>query len=919
VISVAEAGPTGLINMPDARFDPDGTLRFGMASALPYFSLTANATLLPWLETNLGFTRINDVPGFPDSRGGFGAGYGAYKDKTSGLKIRLLAEDGFWPSVAVGAQDPIGTRLFERQYAAATKTFGDAQVTLGYGRKQINGAYAGARYSPSWLGNWSFVTEYDASDYRNLPFAEPTGVAERTSGMSYGVEYRLGWMTAAVSNQRGVTGISTHVSIPLERAEWIPKVAEPEPYAKVIPRPTLAQWGEDAGYKRRIYQALFRQDFKDVRIRLEPNARLALTLANSRISQMSRAVGRAARTALLLAPLETTEIRVTYTTNGLPMATYEFADLQKLNRYFNGLLTRSALAESVTIRYADPSSYSERETAELMAALEEPTQAKVLYGDEGSFISFKKQDVGLNLFQIKPALSTYLNGPNVFQYSLGLLATYDRELAERLFLNTGVNAILYENISEGAGTSNSALPHVRSDFTEYAKGPRLRVDRMLLNRVYHPSERTYARLTGGWLEQMYGGVGGQWLYVERGTPWAVDVSIDAVKQRDFDGQFYFRDYQTVTALAAVHYRLPYQSTLTTRVGRFLARDYGARFEIKRRFRIGMELGAWYTVTNAVDAGIGDEKNYRDKGVFVSIPFEVLLPADTRVASGFSLAPWTRDVGQMLNSPVDLYQMIEKPLVIDMHKSDGLSRFGDIEDDYNLPYLGSPMWDRPFENLGKMTVQDWGHGAGALGNPKVWEYALLGAGAVLASAAGDRSVDRYVQRHAESRAMDRLKSFGEWLPLAAIGGAGLAALSEYDPRLSNTGIAALQAGATGLLANASIKYAVGRARPEAEAGPGDLEPFKRPDASFPSNHATVMWAAVTPFAREYDAPWLYGLAALTNAGRIASREHWLSDTVASSLLGFAIGDFFWEQRRKPNDKAPKVGVSPSGVTLMWETK
>ncbi|TMH39657.1 MAG: YjbH domain-containing protein, partial [Betaproteobacteria bacterium] len=68
--------------------------------------------------------------------------------------------------------------------------------------------------------------------------------------------------------------------------------------------------------------------------------------------------------------------------------------------------------------------------------------------------------------------------------------------------------------------NNSTLPHVRSDFGEYAKGPRVRVDRVLLNRVYQPSERNYARLSGGWLEQMYGGVGGQWLYVERGTPWA---------------------------------------------------------------------------------------------------------------------------------------------------------------------------------------------------------------------------------------------------------------------------------------------------------------------------------------------------------------------------------------------------------------
>src|SRR6266705_4875459 len=103
--SFAQIGSTGLINMPDARFDSDGTLRFGMSSAAPYFNLTANATLLPWLETNLGVTRINGVLGFPTEQNGFGPGYGAYKDKTSGLKVRLIKEDGWWPSLAVGAQD----------------------------------------------------------------------------------------------------------------------------------------------------------------------------------------------------------------------------------------------------------------------------------------------------------------------------------------------------------------------------------------------------------------------------------------------------------------------------------------------------------------------------------------------------------------------------------------------------------------------------------------------------------------------------------------------------------------------------------------------------------------------------------------------------------------------------------------------
>src|SRR5258708_32760860 len=128
-----------------------------------------------------------------------------------------------------------------------------------------------------------------------------------------------------------------------------------------------------------------------------------------------------------------------------------------------------------------------------------------------------------------------------------------------------------------------------------------------------------------------------------------------------------------------------------------------------------------------------------------MPFEAFLPSDARVVTGFSIAPWTRDIGQMVNSPVDLYQMLEKPLMLDLHKSDGLARLGDVEDDYNLPYLGRPMWDRPFANLGKMTVQDWGHGAGALGNSTAREYALIGPRAVLGLAALHRSESSVVRR------------------------------------------------------------------------------------------------------------------------------------------------------------------------------
>jgi membrane-associated phospholipid phosphatase len=80
---------------------------------------------------------------------------------------------------------------------------------------------------------------------------------------------------------------------------------------------------------------------------------------------------------------------------------------------------------------------------------------------------------------------------------------------------------------------------------------------------------------------------------------------------------------------------------------------------------------------------------------------------------------------------------------------------------------------------------------------------------------------------------------------------------------------------------------------------------------------VMWAAVTPYAKEFEMPWLYGVAAVTNLARTGSREHWFSDTVAGSVLGYALGHLAWEARRSGKKNAPAVAVGPGNVALVWD--
>ena len=66
-------------------------------------------------------------------------------------------------------------------------------------------------------------------------------------------------------------------------------------------------------------------------------------------------------------------------------------------------------------------------------------------------------------------------------------------------------------------------------------------------------------------------------------------------------------------------------------------------------------------------------------------------------------------------------------------------------------------------------------------------------------------------------------------------------------------------------------------------------------------------------------WLPRLAALANLARAGSREHWVSDTVAGSLLGYALGSLAWEARRdsRQGKNAPKIAVGMDSVSVAWD--
>jgi hypothetical protein len=343
----------------------------------------------------------------------------------------------------------------------------------------------------------------------------------------------------------------------------------------------------------------------------------------------------------------------------------------------------------VAITYAAPGADTEAtDVTGMLAAFEEHQPGlEVLYKQEdGDFIALKSEDLLLNTFRVRPSAAVYLNDPSgAFKYEIGIQASLDHRLARRTFFSAAVNYNIFETVSDVTQPSNSLLQHVRSDIAEYKAASAFKLTRFLINQLYQPAERVYARASVGYYEEMFAGAGGQVLYFPVGAGWATDLAVDWVAQRNHkDLGFDFYKYNTVTAIGSYHYRLPMGMTATARAGRFLAQDVGVRFELKRRFASGWEVGAWYTRTNGDDITSPGSPGhpYYDKGLFMTIPLSTLLTKDTQVTSPMSIQPWTRDVGAMVVSPLDLYRMLEKPMVLDVHDHDGLVRFGDSDDNYH---------------------------------------------------------------------------------------------------------------------------------------------------------------------------------------------------------------------------------------------
>jgi hypothetical protein len=163
---------------------------------------------------------------------------------------------------------------------------------------------------------------------------------------------------------------------------------------------------------------------------------------------------------------------------------------------------------------------------------------------------------------------------------------------------------------------------------------------------------------------MFAGAGGEVFWQPPQSRFSFGGALYAVQQRNFDRLFGLRNYKVVTGHVSAYYDSPfYDLDFEVDAGRYLAGDYGATFQITRRFANGMEIGAYATFTNVPFSKFGEGSF--DKGIIIHIPLGDLAPINTQDEMRLDFSPLTRDGGQRLDGEETLHEALQRSSEGDM--------------------------------------------------------------------------------------------------------------------------------------------------------------------------------------------------------------------------------------------------------------
>ena len=612
-------GSIGLINIPTARFFSESTFGFTMYDGNPDQKVTLTSFPFDWLEASFFYTNIQDKP------------YCIYdfdpvcaqdfKDKGFNFKLRLK-EEGFLPAIAVGINDIAGTGLYGSEYLVASYGVNKTDFHFGLGWGQLNGSKESIK-NPFGIINDSFYErpadvedkggQFQPSRYFSGDTVSPffgithainekylvkfeydttltpgkIGYKEAENDFSFGLDFSLTKnFTIGISTERGN---STSIRFAYKNN---PKISKPRYEYK-----NSNHKDSDSDYVKFIRN--LSENGIAVNKILEGSDQLGIQISQFRhpnLDIIDEIINRAAYNAGLNKPVK---------------ANLMIADLQAKTEFDESFEKNS----------------------------------KLIYQRQ-----VKKKFKTNTRLDVRPFLASR---EEFFKGALMIENISEYSFLDNFFFSSNIKYSLADNFDDLKYPPVNTYPaQVRSDIKDYLINydEGIIIGRAQFDYYLSLKKNHHAMLTAGILEEMFNGIGFEYLYFEEDSNYAIGFEVFEVKKRDYKMRFDTLDYKNVTGHLNFYYRnykrIPFDAKIS--YGEYLAGDEGVTIDLSRSFVNGTKFGVFASFTDVSTEQFGEGSF--DKGIYFNIPvFGNLI--------NYSWRPLTKDPGAKLIRKNTLHDLL----------------------------------------------------------------------------------------------------------------------------------------------------------------------------------------------------------------------------------------------------------------------
>jgi len=650
-------GPLGLNTVPNARMDETGTVRAGVSTLDPYIHSWLGIQLAEPLSITV--RQSAEISNLNDDADRLYPG--------ADLKLRLMKETKTLPELSVGLQSAIGHKRLAGEYLALSKRYKDFDFTagLGWGRYgsaahfdnplKILGSHFGKNRSldgemPNQPHDW--FTGQDIGVFGGLEYFTPL------KGLSVKLDYGADHYIAEQADTGFARPAPWSAGLNYKPASWIALGIAAQGNDKLMGRLSLQSpiknW-RDKDHQTRTEK---RKPFRPYRTGLSLPSEMELAAAGEEVQ---------------LYDVETTLYNATgsLTLNEKHSTPRQIGHAAKHIANHAGPAIERIEIQPVKLGLYGPAIQIMRSGLENALGKKSGSAEEIWHSTE--FLPLKKGiltkrhrpfDQGYGLKDVSFKLDTQISLSEEDSGTLHRTGIVIGSQAPEAFGFLDSFASFRINTSDNLDRLSEIRPRpalpVKSDIDLFTRRT-IALDTAFSAFTHSFRSDLHMSLMGGYLEEMYGGAGGEVLYRPFDARWAIGAESFLAFKRDPETSLNMG--YTGDSLLSGHvngwYDIPeWDLTLNAKIGRYLAEDIGGTLSLQKRFHNGAKLEGYMTMTNQSDLDLFGGTTHADHGIRLSLPLGGFKYAPERASANITLAPFGRDIGQKLENPLPLYDVTE---------------------------------------------------------------------------------------------------------------------------------------------------------------------------------------------------------------------------------------------------------------------